>query len=59
MGKATGVALIVMGVAILIGAYFLPQQGAGLIEPEPVPLPSDVGSASGPLAGGGWRLYAA
>ena len=59
MGKATGAALIVMGVAILIGAYLLPQQGAGLIDHEPVPLPTDIASASGPLAVGGWRLYAA
>jgi peptidoglycan hydrolase-like protein with peptidoglycan-binding domain len=59
VGKATGAALIVMGVAILIGAYLLPQQGAGLIDHEPVPLPSDFASASGPLAVGGWRLYAA
>jgi peptidoglycan hydrolase-like protein with peptidoglycan-binding domain len=59
VGKATGVALIVMGVAILIGAYLLPQQGADLIHHELVPLPSDIANASGPLAGGDWRLYAA
>jgi hypothetical protein len=57
VGKATGVGLIVSGVAVLVGAYLLPHQKAGPVDHEPIPIPGDIASAYGPLSVGSWRLY--
>jgi hypothetical protein len=57
VGKATGVGLIVSGVAVLVGAYLLPHQKAGPVDHEPIPIPGDIASVYGPLSVGSWRLY--
>ena len=59
MGKATGAGLIVSGVAVLVGAYLLPHQKADLVDREPIPMPSDIADAYGPLSVGSWRLHGA
>ncbi len=58
VGKASGAALILAGVAILASAYMLPR-GAKPEDHGPAPVQgSDVANPpSGPLARGTWRLY--
>ena len=58
MGKAGGAALILAGVAVLIGAYLLPHQGAGPIDHEPRPMTGvNVNAPSGSIASGHLALW--